>query len=69
MAAALLGVAALGFGLGPAGAGLALVLLACAMALMAWLTMRQIGGQTGDVLGGLEQAGEILILLAASLRL
>jgi adenosylcobinamide-GDP ribazoletransferase len=28
--------------------------------------MRQIGGQTGDVLGAVEQAGEILILLVAS---
>lgn len=37
--------------------------------LMAWLAMRQIGGQTGDVLGGAEQVGEtaILVLLAARL--
>jgi len=34
---------------------------------MAWLAQRQIGGQTGDVLGGAEQLGEtaILVLLAA----
>ena len=33
---------------------------------MAWLAQRQIGGQTGDVLGGAEQVGEtaILVLLA-----
>ena len=36
---------------------------------VAWLAMRQIGGQTGDVLGGAEQAAEtaILVLLAARL--
>jgi adenosylcobinamide-GDP ribazoletransferase len=36
---------------------------------IAWLAQRQIGGQTGDVLGGAEQVGEtaILVLLAASL--
>jgi adenosylcobinamide-GDP ribazoletransferase len=32
---------------------------------MAWLSMRQIGGQTGDVLGALEQIIEIVILLTA----
>ena len=34
---------------------------------MAWLARRQIGGQTGDVLGGAEQVAEtaILVLLAA----
>ena len=36
---------------------------------IAWLAQRQIGGQTGDVLGGAEQIGEtaILVLLAARL--
>ena len=36
---------------------------------MAWLAKRQIGGQTGDVLGGAEQVAEtaILVLLAARL--
>ena len=36
---------------------------------MAWLATRQIGGQTGDVLGGAEQVAEtaILLLLAAKL--
>jgi adenosylcobinamide-GDP ribazoletransferase len=36
---------------------------------MAWLAQRQIGGQTGDVLGATEQIGEtaILVLLAAAL--
>jgi len=45
-------------------------LVAAAAAIgMAWLAQRQIGGQTGDVLGGAEQLGEtaILVLLAARL--
>jgi adenosylcobinamide-GDP ribazoletransferase len=48
--------------------GAALVAAACAIG-MAWLAQRQIGGQTGDVLGGAEQVGEtaILVLLAARL--
>jgi len=46
--------------------GAALVAAACAIG-MAWLAQRQIGGQTGDVLGCAEQLGEtaILLLLAA----
>jgi adenosylcobinamide-GDP ribazoletransferase len=48
--------------------GATLAAAACA-AGMAWLAQRQIGGQTGDVLGGAEQLGEtaILLLLAAML--
>jgi adenosylcobinamide-GDP ribazoletransferase len=48
--------------------GAALVVAACAIG-MALLAQRQIGGQTGDVLGGTEQLGEtaILVLLAARL--
>lgn len=48
---------------------IAAVLLAAALGLMAWLCLRQIGGQTGDVLGALEQVSEILILLVAAARL
>ncbi len=44
---------------------LALIVLAAIMALMAWLATRQIGGQTGDVVGALEQVSEIAILLVA----
>jgi adenosylcobinamide-GDP ribazoletransferase len=43
-----------------------LLVVAAAAGLMAWLTLRQIGGQTGDVLGALEQVSEILILLVAA---
>ena len=42
---------------------LALIVLATIVALMAWLATRQIGGQTGDVLGALEQVSEIAVLL------
>ena len=47
----------------------AAVLAALSAAGMAWLAKRQIGGQTGDVLGGAEQVAEtaILVLLAARL--
>ena len=44
---------------------LALIALAALAAAVAWLAKRQIGGQTGDVLGALEQAGEIAVLLVA----
>ena len=40
-------------------------LLAIVIALMAGLSERQIGGQTGDVLGAIEQISEIVILLVA----
>ena len=53
------------FCLGPAHALVAVIVLAIAVALLAWLSMRQIGGQTGDVLGAVEQVGEIVILLVA----
>lgn len=64
-AAAVLGVLilflCLGFGHGLA----ALIVLAIATGLLAWLSLVQIEGQTGDVLGAVEQVSEIAILLAA----
>src|SRR5262249_53141071 len=63
--AVLVGVLALAAALGPATAMIGLVLATSAGLLMAWLSMRQIGGQTGDVLGALEQIIEIVILLTA----
>jgi adenosylcobinamide-GDP ribazoletransferase len=65
-AAGLLGLIALGFGLGPVTAIIGLLLLSSAGVFMAWLSVKQIGGQTGDVLGALEQINEILILLTAA---
>jgi adenosylcobinamide-GDP ribazoletransferase len=48
---------------------LAAIMAAAGAIGMAWLARRQIGGQTGDVLGGAEQVAEtaILVLLAARL--
>jgi adenosylcobinamide-GDP ribazoletransferase len=43
----------------------ALILLLVAIVLMAWLSVVQIDGQTGDVLGAVEQVCEIVILLVA----
>ena len=48
-----LGHYALVLALGPLGAIIGLILLVSACAFMAWLSLRQIGGQTGDVLGAL----------------
>ena len=48
-------------------AGLAAaILIAVAFLLVGWLCTNQIKGQTGDVLGTLEQAGEIIVLLVAA---
>jgi adenosylcobinamide-GDP ribazoletransferase len=64
--AVMLGLLALAVCLGIGAALLAALLVAAAFGLMAWLSVRQIGGQTGDVLGAVEQVSEILILLTAS---
>jgi adenosylcobinamide-GDP ribazoletransferase len=64
-AAVLIGIVALAVGLGAAGV-CAFALIAVAFASLAWLSVRQIGGQTGDVLGALEQVGEIVVLLVAA---
>lgn len=64
-AAAAIGFVILIFGLDFGRGLLALIVLAMIVALSAWLAKRQIGGQTGDVLGALEQAGEIAVLLVA----
>lgn len=68
VAAGLLAVMALGLGLGHMAAVVALLLLVAAMAFVAWLCRRQIGGQTGDVLGAMEQVGEIIVLSSAAAR-
>jgi adenosylcobinamide-GDP ribazoletransferase len=60
-----LAIVILGLFLGPLPGLMALILLAAAVGLMAWLCSAQIGGQTGDVLGALEQTGEIVVLLVA----
>lgn len=60
------GTLVLALTLGPAKALIGLVLLSLAGLILARLAIRQIGGQTGDILGAFEQAGEILILLVAA---
>jgi len=64
-AAVALGFAFAAICLGPARAIVAVVLLAVIVMLMARLSRKQIGGQTGDVLGAVEQVAEIAILLVA----
>ncbi len=61
-----LGALCLALALGPAKALIGLVLIALAGLILARLAIRQIGGQTGDILGAFEQVGEILILLVAA---
>ena len=65
-AAAIMGAAALTLLLGALPAAIGFLALAGSAFLVARLTLRQIGGQTGDVLGALEQVGEIIILLDAA---
>jgi adenosylcobinamide-GDP ribazoletransferase len=65
MIAGVLGIVILAICLGLLPGIAALTLLVAVIALMAWLSFAQIDGQTGDVLGALEQASEIVILLVA----
>ncbi len=54
------GTLALALALGPGKALVSLILLSLAGLMLARLAIRQIGGQTGDILGAFEQTGEIL---------
>jgi adenosylcobinamide-GDP ribazoletransferase len=64
-AGAVIALIVLLFCLHPARGFIAALILIAAVALMAWLTTRQIEGQTGDVLGATEQVSEIAVLLVA----
>jgi adenosylcobinamide-GDP ribazoletransferase len=66
LAAAILAVLILVICLGFGRALEAAIALAIVSALIARLSVSQIGGQTGDVLGAVEQAGEIVVLLVAA---
>jgi adenosylcobinamide-GDP ribazoletransferase len=66
VAALILGVTCLLFALGVAGTIMALLLLTIAGVLLARLATHQFGGQTGDVLGAMEQIAEAVILLVAA---
>jgi adenosylcobinamide-GDP ribazoletransferase len=63
-----IGIIVLAIALGAEAGLIALVLLVAGSAVMAWLCRRRIGGQTGDVLGALEQVGECLVLLVTAAR-
>jgi adenosylcobinamide-GDP ribazoletransferase len=63
--ALLLGLVALLMVFGFATCAVAIVLLAIGFGVLSWLSKRQIGGQTGDVLGALEQVSESVVLLVA----
>lgn len=65
-AAAFIGVMGLGVSFGFTAGFVVLVLLLSGSVFMAWICVKQIGGQTGDVLGALEQVCEIVILLSAA---
>jgi adenosylcobinamide-GDP ribazoletransferase len=54
--------------LGPGRGATALCLAAVLVFAMAAVARRQIGGYTGDVLGSLQQIGEVVILLVAAAR-
>jgi adenosylcobinamide-GDP ribazoletransferase len=66
MVAALLGLGLLLWSLGAGRAVVALLLLLVTVGFMRWLCLRQIGGQTGDAVGALEQISEIAVLLTAA---
>jgi len=66
MIAAGLGIICLAIGFGPGKAIIALILLSIAALLWAFVATRQVGGQTGDILGALEQTSETIVLLMAA---
>jgi adenosylcobinamide-GDP ribazoletransferase len=68
VASLLLGTICLLFAFGPTGTVITLLMLFLAALLLARLATRQFGGQTGDVLGAMEQIAECVIFLAAASR-
>jgi len=65
-AAALIGLLVAVIALGIGRGILAMILAGVAMAALALLARRRLGGYTGDVMGAAQQVGEIVMLLAAS---
>ena len=66
MIAISLGALCLIYGLGPSGAIIGMILLALVGLIMGWLAISHVAGQTGDILGAMEQIGEITIVLTAA---
>jgi adenosylcobinamide-GDP ribazoletransferase len=64
-----LGILCLLFAFGPKLAMIALLMLALAALVLARVAVRQIGGQTGDVLGALQQIAEATLLVIAAAML
>jgi len=64
--AACLGILCLVSVFGMSKAIVAVLLLTLAGLILGRLAVRQIGGQTGDILGAFEQIGEIAIMLMAA---
>jgi adenosylcobinamide-GDP ribazoletransferase len=64
-AAAMIGAVLLLICLGPAAGLIAVFALGLWFMGLKWLCQAQIGGQTGDVLGTLQQGGEVVVLFAA----
>ena len=67
--AAAVGIVALMAGLPLRSALLALVAVTAALFVMARLSIKHFGGQTGDVLGAVEQCVEIVVLLSAATQM
>ena len=67
--AAAIGVLMLALMLGIGSGIIAIVFVLLGFVFLWWLCERQIKGQTGDVLGALQQAAEILVLLTAAARM
>jgi adenosylcobinamide-GDP ribazoletransferase len=61
-----LGTICLLFSFGPSGALVAVLVLGLIGLLLTRLAIRAVGGQTGDVLGALEQVGEAAVMLIAT---
>ncbi|MBR0823938.1 adenosylcobinamide-GDP ribazoletransferase [Bradyrhizobium manausense] len=61
-----LGALVLALGFGPSKAILIVILLAATGLMMARLCIKQIGGQTGDILGAFQQLAETAVLLMAA---
>ena len=67
--AAAIGVLMLALMLGIGSGVIAIVFVLLGFVFLWWLCERQIKGQTGDVLGALQQSAEILVLLTAAARM
>jgi adenosylcobinamide-GDP ribazoletransferase len=68
VAAALIGAVILWIALGAAAALIAIVFLVIGNTVLALVSHRKLGGQTGDVLGAAEQVGECIVLMTTAAR-